>query len=230
MAEAEADAVVATDLAGRVLGAEVLWFQQAAYVSWQGLHAGDSFLPWRRVKEEAQQRRVVRHGKFRASPGMFDERRARLAMRLFLTLGTPPDGVILVRDTDAKGERKEILERFRDEGFSAFPVVLALPHPKLECWIIAGFEARDSSEETALKEARQRLGFDPRQHADRLSAEGKKGKKNAKIVLDSLAMAWDRRCACWLETDLEILSSRGARTGLKAYFEDLRERLLPLFF
>lgn len=143
--------MVAKDLARRVLGAEVPWFQGDTHLSWQGLHASDLFLPWRRVKEEAQQRRVVRHGKFRASPGMFDERRAKLAMRLFLTLKTPPDGVILVRDTDAEGERKESLERFRDEGFSAFPVVLALPHPKLECWIIAGFEARDSSEETALR-------------------------------------------------------------------------------
>jgi hypothetical protein len=39
----------------------------------------------------------------------------------------------------------------------------------------------------------------------------------------------DREETCWTGCDLEILRVRGAETGLAAYLDEIRSRIVPLF-
>jgi len=89
------------------------------------------------------------------------------------------------------------------------PVVLAIPHTKRECWVLAGFEPRDEPERHRLVEARRDLGFDPTTRADRLTAQKEQAKTSAKRVLGYLTNSdAARERACWAETDLERFFSK----------------------
>lgn len=230
--EAEADQETATELAERVLLEDVDWLEPEALPglrSWCGLEPKTGHLTWRAIGNEAKRRRLKVHGRFRDMPGKFDERRAKLALLLFTSLDHQPDAVVMIRDTD--GREKEVrggIERARTERAWNFPVVLGTPHPNRECWVLTGFEPQNSAEEQALAEERSSLGFDPRMHAERLTAKGKRGKLNAKKVLGRLAPANGREKACWRETDLQILRDRGQSTGLAAFFDEVQTALVPL--
>jgi len=229
--EADADRRIACDLADRVLFENVDWLEpetKADFFCWCGLDAVTGHLSWRTVSNEARRRRIPFHG-FRASPGIFDERRGRLALRLFLSQDDPPDAILLIRDTDGQVERIESLERLRASGVWPFAVILATPHTKRECWVLAGFEPADAREEKALDEVRKLLGFDPRLEAERLTAEGRKGKKNAKNGLERLlTLGSPREESCWQETDLRLLAERGGGSRLREYLEELSEVLVSL--
>lgn len=217
----------------RVLVDQVDWLEAStldALVSWRGLDSAVSFLSWKSVAQVARERGIVRHGQFLGSPGQGEERRARLALRLFKAQDVRPDAVLLMRDTDTDSDRRPGLEAARAEGAWEFPVVLAVPDPKRECWILAGFEPRDGKEEKRLAEVRRTLGFDPRLAAEKLDAEGKKGKRNAKLVLETLMDPDSQReMSCCRETSLAILRERGARTGLATFLDEVEEHLLPMF-
>lgn len=106
---------------------------------------------------------------------------------------------------------------------------LATPHPKRECWVLAGFEPADAAEEEALTQVRRTLAFDPRTKAERLTAEGLTGSKNAKTVLARLVgNSRDREAACWQQADLHLLAERGAGSRLKHYLDELSDRLVPM--
>ena len=122
------------------------------------------------------------------------------------------------------------LKRARDEHPWPFSVVLATPCTKRECWILNGFEPRNRDEKAALEGVRQKLVFDPCSAGDRLTAEGKKGKKNAKVILEKvLGVKPDsaREDACWRETNLDLLRARGRGTLLAAYLGEVVDRLVP---
>lgn len=151
-------------------------------------------------------------------------------MRLFLIQDEPPDAVLLVRDTDGQEERIPSLEMVRKSTAWPFAVILATPHPKRECWVLAGFEPADAYEEKALGVVRELLGFDPRLEPERLTAEGRKGKKNAKNVLERLLMPGSpREESCWQRTDLRLLAERGGGSRLRDYLEEVARILVPLF-
>lgn len=158
----------------------------------------------------------------------FDGRQARLALLLFTSWSEIPDAVLLVRDTDASSKRAESLETARSARWR-FPIVLALPHPKRECWVLAGFDPDSEAEEDRLAEVRAEIGFDPRREAHRLTAEGGKGKRNAKNILERLVNADSgREERCWCEADLETLRARGEQSGLAAFLKETSERLVPV--
>ncbi len=199
-----------------------------AIVRWRGHDPGVRFLAWKSVFGAARQRGLRKHFQFRASPGAYDEGRARLALRLF-ALDDPPHAVLLVRDTDNQMERVRSLENARDSPAWRFEVILATPHPKRECWVLAGFEPANADEEKALSQVRRDLGFDPRTKAEQLTAEGSKGKKNAKTVLERLVgTRRDREETCWQETDLRHLAERGDGSRLRHYLDELSERVVPM--
>ncbi len=220
VAEARADQQIASELAERVMLDEVDWIDRenlGDFCRWHGLEEPGGYLPWMRIAGAARARGIVKHGKFRQSPGVFDERRARLALRLFKSLDEPPDGVLLVRDTDAEDQRLPSLERVRAAGDWEFEVVLATPDPKRECWVLAGFDPIDDEEEAALNEAKALLGFDPRLHAERLTAKTDKGKRNAKKILKRLMRPEsEREESCWRQADLGVLRERGKGSRLTA--------------
>lgn len=232
VAEAAADQQIASDLSERVMVEEVDWIDEGNvgnFCCWQGLEASSSYLAWKSIAGAARARGIVKHGAFRQSPGVLDERRARLALRLFKALDERPDGVLLVRDTDGEAGRVESLERVREAGAWEFEVLLATPDPKRECWVLAGFDPLNDDEEAALRETRSFLGFDPRIHAERLTAKRDKGKRNAKKVLQRLMRPEsEREESCWQQADLGVLKERGKGSRLTAFLEEVSTRLVPM--
>ncbi len=233
VAEARADKQIASELAERVLVDEVDWIEREglpALVRWQGLDESAEYLSWAGIGNQFKARGMVSHGRFRSVPGTLDERRARKALLLFTSLPEPPDSVFLVRDTDAEEGRVESLAREREAGSWKFPVLLATPHPKRECWVLAGFDPADAGERAALDEVRSHLGFDPCLKAERLTAKRDKGKRNAKKVLAELMPPGsEREECCWRDTALSVLGERGQESRLAAYLAEVTDRLVPLF-
>jgi hypothetical protein len=104
-------------------------------------------------------------------------------------------------------------------------ICLALPHPEIEAWLLAGFEPETDAGREALAEERRTLGFDPREQASRLNPkrtstpEGEDVKKSTKRILEKLVSkdgaSFER---CWRDAPLERLRARGAATGLLDFF------------
>jgi hypothetical protein len=230
ISEAESDQQLTRGLAERIFVEQIDWLEfenLTALAHWRGFDEGNVYLSWSGIERLAKRSQVVIHGRY---TGAFDERRARLALLLFNSLERPPDAVVFVRDTDNVAERVPSLERARESPWP-FAVVLATPHTKRECWILNGFDPRSAAEEVALERVRRKLGFDPRLFADRLTAKGKKGKNNAKVVLEQglgVEPGSAREVACWQETDLDVLRERGIETRLTAYLQEVVARLVPI--
>ncbi len=230
ISEARSDLQIARKLAERVLVEKIDWLEDGSLTAlchWQGYERDDDYLSWSGIERLAKRANLVIHGRY---AGAFDERRARLALLLLNSLGRRPDAVAFVRDTDNVAERVPSLERVRSQPWP-FVVILATPHTKRECWILNGFEPRDAAEVNALDRVHQVLGFDPRLAAERLTAKGIKGKKNAKIVLEKglgVEPRSEREDACWHETDLDLLRKRGDETLLAAYLQEVADLLVPI--
>lgn len=231
--EAQADQTTACGLVERIFVHEVEWIDRdglAGLIHWRGIDVSSRFLAWTEVHHEARRRGIKAHGRYRTYiQGNFDERQGRLALRLFESQENGPDAILLVRDTDGDAEVAPSLEKARSSSPWDFSVILAIAHPKRESWILAGFEPRNADEESRIRELRSELGYDPRVQAERLTAEGRKGKHNAKNVLERLLTPGSaREESCWHETDLDILRSRGQGSGLTAFLQEVSERLVPL--
>lgn len=231
--EAPDDLRVVTALADRVLCGEVDWIEPESlelYRKWRGLDEEDSYLEWHWVGKLAKQLNFRAHGHFRDEPGALDAAMARKALRLLTQTKNPPDAVILSRDTDGREARRQGLSQARDVSPWPFEVVLAVAHTKRECWVLAGFDPESDAEETALAELKSELGFDPRIHAEGLTAAEPHAPRNAKRVLERLiARNRDREEGCWTSSDLETLRNRGSLSGLTDYLDEIRSRLVPLF-
>jgi|tagenome__1003787_1003787.scaffolds.fasta_scaffold20933549_2 hypothetical protein len=232
--EAPADLRLVADLADRVFCHEVEWIDPESldlHRLWRGLELKDNHLEWHWVRRVAKEHHLGGpHGHFKEKPGTLDAAMARKALLLLADVRNPPDAVVLVRDTDGWEERRRGLTQARDVKPWPFEIVLAVAHTKRECWVLAGFDPCSESEEKALAELRQELGFDPRVRAEELTAAAPNAPRNAKRVLDRLLSGnQDREQECWAACDLETLAERGRLTGLADYLEEVRERLVPLF-
>jgi len=229
--EGKSDQRIARGLAHRVLVEKVDWLDETQVENlcrWQGVEKDYDFLPWPSVEKHAKNRKLRVHG---GLGGKFDERRARTALFLFNDLASRPDAVVFVRDTDAEERRRPSIEQACEAVAWPFPVVVATPHTKRECWLLNGFEPADADEEAALREARQKLGFHPCKEAEKLTGKRRSKKKNAKSVLEKdLGVKPDslREDACWRRTDLSVLRERGSKTLLADYLAEVAERLAPL--
>ena len=230
--EAPADQATACDLADRILSAEINWLTPALLNGcrrWCGLVEGQTFLKWAEVRGLARDRGIQAHGHFSGEPGAPDAYGARLALLLFTGADEPPQAVLLIRDTDGDGQRRLGLNQAREARRWSFGVTIGLAHPKRECWVLAGFEPANNTEDRRLRVVRRDLGFNPCERADRLTAKADTAKRSAKRVLQGLTGGdRSRERSCFQDTDLAVLERRGARTGLTDYLGELRERIVPL--
>jgi hypothetical protein len=137
--------------------------------------------------------------------------------------------VILVRDADDQPERLTGLRQARDHaqhGLEPDRVAIGVAVPEREAWCLCGFIPASDTEQQELTAQRQRLGFDPTRHPDRLRGEGK---RNAKPVLAALTQGdRDREQQC-LETPLERLHQHGTACGLSEFLDELRANVVPPF-
>jgi hypothetical protein len=159
-----------------------------------------------------------------------------MALRLALTLQVSPAAVVLVHDSDGDhdGWRDSLEAARRDFCVHTvglrFAVVIGVAHPEREAWVLAGFEPQTPEERSRCNEMRAELGFNPCEHAERLTSMREIYKKDAKRVLNRLTDGdHDRELACLRETDLEKLEARGKGIGLYAFLAELRERLAPCY-
>jgi hypothetical protein len=231
--EADADRRIACGLADRVLCQEVEWIEPeslAAIRTWRGLEEGTSHLRWAQAFNLFKKSGLKAHGHFDGRPGGPDALAARRVFFLLHEAPFHPDAVVLIRDSDGELDRRTGLEQARTEWKEPIPIVLGLAHPKREAWVLAGFEPKDEKEKSALTGARKSLGFDPRIRSHELHAREPGALRDAKRVLAELTGGQgDREEACWVESRLELLLERGEQSGLTAYVQEIRERLVPLF-
>ncbi|MCY1030472.1 hypothetical protein OV207_03310 [Corallococcus sp. BB11-1] len=230
--EARSDRDTACALADRVLVEAIDWLDDAMLDTqrrWRGLTPAEPFLRWASVKAEAT-RVGLRglFGYFGNKPGEPDALMARRALLLFVDAEPKPQAVMLIRDSDADAERRNGLEQARDDKPWPFEVVIGVAEPKRECWVLAGFDAKES-EEDVLRQEEQRLSFHPVRDAHRLTAQEHGAKKDAKKVLDALTSGrLEREEECLRSTSLDVLRTRGKKVGLAEFLDEVRERLVPV--
>lgn len=235
--EGPTDFRVVTALADRVVrehGPE--WLaedpdQLAAEREYRGLKGDPNYTPWRSVKERAAEYNGGR-GLRTLSRGGAEYATTRKAVTLAILQREPgrlADVIILSRDTDGDTARAQSWRDLREEFQGKIGVLIAAQHPKLEAWLLNAFEPESSDEIDRLAKQRAALGFDPRIGAHKLAAEGRKGRRNAKMVLAGLtAESFERAESAMAATPLGTLRERGTRTGLAGFIEEVEQRLIPI--
>jgi hypothetical protein len=233
--EGPADRRTVPGIADRVLSESVEWMAPEmldAYREWRGLRRNQPFLAWKQVHTLAKEAGIRINGFFNGEPGAPDAFAARRALALLKVAGEDPiDAVILVRDSDSDPERMEGLKQARDEVSPPHPpVLIGVAHTKRECWVLAGFHPMDDAEKARHEALKQELGFDPCLQAEELMAQHDGAKRDAKRVLSLLTGGdIDRESLCWKECSFHQLEARGQKTGLVAFIQELRTKLVPLW-
>ena len=190
-------------------------------------------LLWSQVKHRARALGISPHGYGRAGVDGIESAEIRKALAVVTHKGADrPAGVLLVRDTDGDTDRRrsyrssvDALSAASDGEASPMRVLLALPHPEMEAWLLAGFDPSDDDERDRLKAVRTRLGMDPRERSHELNSgrtatDGGRVKNSTKNALDDLcANDHDRKRRCWEEASLVDLRKRGEHNGLAEFLD-----------
>ncbi|WP_163994124.1 hypothetical protein [Pyxidicoccus caerfyrddinensis] len=233
--EGPADHRTAPAIADRVLSSSAEWLVPEmlhAFREWRGLKRHEPFLAWKQVHTLARAANIRINGFFNGEPGAPDAYAARQALALLKVAGEDPiDAVILLRDSDNDEERKRGLEQARAEVSNpSSPLLIGVAHTKRECWVLAGFNPLDERERAQLDALKQELGFDPCLCAEELTAQQDGAKRDAKRVLSVLTgNSIDREATCWKECAFQQLEARGQNTGLAAFIQEIRTKLVPLW-
>ncbi len=226
-------------LTRRVYEREVEWLEDNfdSVIGWTGVEQGSDYTRWSGasgVKQLAKQRRIKVHGRFSGETWRGEARQATKAIRLFMDeIRRRGDdfGLILVvlsRDTDDRGMRRQGLRKAREESSAPFEIVLAVAHPKRESWILSAMSLKDEDGQERLDALRKELGFDPTLEAHKLTASTSGAKRDAKRVLDELlASPTDsvrRKREVLQAASLSRLHKRGKDTGLAEFLGELSQR------
>ncbi len=188
---------------------------------WQSLDAPDAYTRWTSMRDRA--RRTNLRFTVKGLGGYeFETRRVLTQLAL---LSSPPQVVVLCRDTDNKPVRDEMNRAIVAMGDLPFTVLSAVAHREAEAWVVAGFEARDERERRALRALQQSIGFDPTREPHRMTANDAGSPRDAKRVCEALLEGpalGDRGRMCWEETPLTVLIARGVETGIPEYVASVR--------
>ena len=250
--ENESDAVIACGLADRVarepeedIPAQVRG-DLDTHRRWSGDVADSATdgrpLRWARVKDRAKALGIAPHGYGARSAGLagVESAEIRKVVAVVTRKGVEhPAGILLVRDTDADAERRrsyrvsvDALNMSERRSPTPLRVVLAMPHPEIEAWLLAGFEPDDDGERARLRAVRTRLGKDPceRSHElnpGRTATEVGRVKNSTKNALDDLCGDdHGRKRRCWEGAPLALLLRRGEHNGLVEFIADVRAQYL----
>lgn len=243
LCEAQADATIACSLADRVLCEDEQspeWLEPAildALRRWVGFDPNESFTTWSSLPDIANNLALrIPRSLRRESPdqrNQYDYPVARKAILLTIALQKKRPsirGLLLIRDMDQQEkERKDSLIKARDDAQPpTLTVVLGMASPKREAWVLNGFRYQSDEERDRLKAEKDKLKFDPCLEVHRLN--GRRGEdRDIKRVLAVLTDGNpDRERDCWEQTPLPALRRNGPHTGLAAYLDEVRDRLLPL--
>ena len=233
VSEARADFTTATDLADRVLVAEIGWLEEGLLDSqrqWVGEDSPGSQLAWTSVAHGARSLGIRAQGHFNGESGLADARAARRAILYVLHQFEVVDAILLIRDMDDQDERRQGLEQARQADRSGKTIIIGLADSERECWVISGFVAETQIEKHLLEKESQRLGTDPCLNSHELTACKRDNElRSPKRVLKVLTSDdWDRQLKCWRVTPLALLGDRGGANGLADYLTEIRQKLVPL--
>jgi hypothetical protein len=226
---------VASGLADRIIRERCDWIEPEViddYRLWRGVDDSRPFLTWSEAAARAStidRLGVGALGHFSGKPAEAYAGRGRRTLFLLQALELPLGGVVLLIDDDGDTDRLEGLKQARAASPLDCPVVIGVAHLKRECWVLAGFEPADEHERTQLARVLGELTFDPRLHAERLTAKGDGEVRSAKRVLRHLTGSAEREADCWLLAPLDALRTRGQATGLTAFLAEIETRFVPLF-
>lgn len=244
--EAGADFRTAGTLVDRVLHdegpawvADLLKTYPASVREWVGDGNGNDYFNVHYLDEYRRDLKDVRflQGHFDGKPGAAGAQMARNAFLIARALARRDasaalDAVLLVWDMDDQGdERRRGLEQARAEAsrLASFRIVLGSPDRMREAWVLAGFKAESDAEGSRLDEIRRELGFCPCSEAHRLDAKDNLAPRSPKRRLGELtADDADREARCLTEAPLDRLRDRGEHSGLRAFLDEVKERLVPL--
>jgi hypothetical protein len=231
--EAPADLTTATELADRVLTAEIDWLDESLLDSqrqWVGEDQPGEPLTWTSIPSRAQALGIKVHGHFNGEPGLADAKAARRAIAYVLRRHETVDAILLIRDRDDQPERRQGLEQGRAPYSHLTRIVIGLAVPERECWVLSGFEPKDEAERERLEEEIRHLGFHPCRESHQLTAcKDDQAKRSPKRVHAKLiGRDRERERECWQATALSVLAERGAENGLRAYLDEVRNLLVPL--
>jgi hypothetical protein len=229
--EAPADQRSGCTLADRVICDQIAWIESDMLDHvrrWRGFRSQDPHLLWKEVPSLAKRLRILARGHFDGRPGALEAGAVRRALLVLLASSDRVDAIVLLRDDDGETGRQTGFEQARETVETVAPVIIGLAHTKRECWVLAGFEPRN--ERAILAELRRDLGFDPRERAEELTAKHDHDKRSAKRVLDRITAGnVDREDEFCRIAELGARRARGQHTGLTAFLDEVRQRLMPLF-
>lgn len=200
---------------------------------WVGAGRDSLFFDIHHLHGEARARNILlprnRFGGQRGGPGALMAYTAFLVAREEARLTSPIDAIVIVWDMDDQGDsRREGLAQGRASVL--LPMVLGCPDMEREAWVLAGFDPENVSERERLEQVRKDLGFDPRREAHRLRDRDDHSSRSPKRVVASLTNEdRERESRCWTDPPLDTLRARGEHSGLRAYLDEVRERLVPLW-
>jgi hypothetical protein len=231
--EAQADFATATELADRVLAAEIPWVDETLLDSrreWIAEDPSGSRLTWKAIPSRARELGIQVRGFFDGKPDLPDAQPARRAIAYVRRCFDAVDAILLIRDMDDQPERRGGLEQTRESASPNIKIVIGVAIVEREGWILSGFEPRNDDEQARLNAESQSLGFNPCLRPQKLTAcKDDTAKRSPKRMLAVLTHGdWDRQRDCWKATSLAVLEARGQGNGLKDYLGEVRDRLVPL--
>jgi hypothetical protein len=152
-------------------------------------------------------------------------------LKLSANLGDP-DALILLRDADSDEERRAAIRSlgnaYRNDKLV---IVVGVPHPETECWLLAGYVHGISEEEERELEqyTRDTDGVDPCRQSHRLNATNESEKRHPKRALRELCPTEARQNQC-LDASFDTLRRHGQLNGLAEFLDALESRLIPRLF
>jgi hypothetical protein len=241
--ESKADAITATKLAERVLLEKIDWLEETENLQylfkWSGLDAGTEYSSWTDILDitNRAKERGISISNFLGQGNKGASRTDGAAALKILTLSRNLNhkenrkiaAILFIRDLDNQPERKQRIKQVRDDQSQLeIEIVIGVADKMREAWVLNGFVPLDDAEKRLLSQIKTKLSFDPCEKAHRLRDEPGES-RNLKLVVKQLTDGdMFREQQCWEETDLEILRSRGTKTGLTDYLAEIEQRLIPI--
>jgi hypothetical protein len=205
--------------------------------AWLEYEPREGFLQWSDIDKVCEAHRVPRVQRLGRGLGY------RSALRAFRLLSALPsldlrDGirVVIVHDSDHSDGWRESIVLARDEWLHALlaenvdaGVAIGIAHPEHEAWPLAAFIPQTDEDKERLNGLRDRLGFDPTQHGERLTSTRETAPNDAKRALRELCPNEERRRSLLEAVPLETVRERGQSTGLTSFLEELRHHVADGF-
>ena len=143
-----------------------------------------------------------------------------------------PDVLLLVRDADSNDNRRTALSELdRHYRKDDVAVIVGVPHPETECWLLAGFrhEMSDDEEKRLAQYKRETRGVDPTSQSHQLNSPNESDPRHPKHALDELCPDISRKNQC-LFAPFDMLRINGKQNGLADFLDALQTRLIPRLF